>query len=286
MTCENCGQPAGPRFCGACGQSLEHRRSPLLSLLRELLEEALSLDGRTIRTLRALVHPGRLTRLYLDGKRAPFLAPLRLYLLASVVLFSSAFSLEAPNANEVNVSIGGVAMGEHVRGRPNVSFLEPDSRDGRWMATIYAPNLERLRAKGAQEALEYVFRGMRSVLPISLIAFLPVFALALKLLYVRHHVLYVDHLIFAAHFQAALFLMFATAWLVARMAGLVLVWTILLQFVVFLLMLTVYLGKALRRLHGESRAMTIGKTFLMLFAYMLALQAVFGPAMVFIISRA
>ncbi|WP_373008285.1 DUF3667 domain-containing protein [Hyphomonas sp.] len=34
-----------------------------------------------------LIRPGRMTRAYLDGQRARFIPPLRLYVLASLVLF-------------------------------------------------------------------------------------------------------------------------------------------------------------------------------------------------------
>jgi hypothetical protein len=285
VTCRNCGEIAGPRFCGTCGQAIDDRRSPLLGVIAELLEEALSLDSRSVRTLRALVHPGRLTELYLSGKRAPFLAPLRLYLLASVVLFSSAFALEPFDANTVNFYLGGELLTESpaVKGRPNLTFFNSGGFTDRWLLTIYADNFARLKAKGAQAAIDVLFRGLRSVLPIALIAFLPLLALAFKLLYVRRHVLYVDHLIFAAHFQSALFFMFAVAWLCARALQFPTVGTLLLQLVVFLLMVTLYLGKALRRLHVESRMMTVGKTFVLMFAYLFTLQWVMAPAMIIVI---
>ncbi len=88
-TCKNCGQPAGPSFCSHCGQEVEPRRGPLFALLHELFSEWLALDGRLFRTLAQLVRPGRLTVRYLAGRRAAHLRPFRLYLLASVLLFSS-----------------------------------------------------------------------------------------------------------------------------------------------------------------------------------------------------
>ena len=286
-TCRNCGELTGPKFCGSCGQAVDDHRAPLVALIREFVEESRALDSRALRTLRALLRPGQLTALYLNGKRAPFLTPFRLYLLASVVLFSSALTLEPPNADTVNFYIGEQLMtgDEPVAGRPIVSFMSPDSVTERWMLATYAENFDRLKAMPPQQALDVLFRGLRSALPVALIAFLPLFALGLKLLYVRRRVLYVDHLMFAAHFQSALFLSFAVAWLVARIAGLGLAWTMVLQFVVFLLMISVYLPMALRRLHGESRAMTAGKTFLVFGAYLIAMQWVVGPAMLFVIAR-
>jgi hypothetical protein len=104
-------------------------------------------------------------------------------------------------------------------------------------------------------------------------------------LYVRRRVLYVDHLVFAAHFQAALYLAFAAAWLMLRLLDLSLAVVMLTQFAVFLVMMTAYLGTALRRVYGESRVMTIAKTVVMLFAYLYTLQAALGPAMIFVIAQ-
>ena len=89
IRCRNCGRTAGPRFCAHCGQEVEERRGPVLTVLREVLSDWLSLDSRLLRSLRALLVPGRLTGLHLDGKRAPYVRPFRLYLLASLVLFST-----------------------------------------------------------------------------------------------------------------------------------------------------------------------------------------------------
>ena len=91
--CENCGQPTGPRFCGHCGQEVIVRRGSLAPVLGDLLSEWFSVDGVLPRTLGVLVRPGRLT---LAGKRARYLRPLRLYFVASLLLFSSVLDLPVP----------------------------------------------------------------------------------------------------------------------------------------------------------------------------------------------
>lgn len=86
--CLNCGTVLQGDFCHVCGQSGESLRRPFWSLAAESLETLFSIDGRIWRTLPDLViHPGRMTRDYLDGKRARFLPPFRLYVLASLVFF-------------------------------------------------------------------------------------------------------------------------------------------------------------------------------------------------------
>lgn len=87
-TCLNCGTALVGDFCHVCGQSGESLRRPFWSLAAESLETLFSIDGRAWRTLPDLVlHPGRMTRAYLDGKRMRFIPPFRLYVLASLVFF-------------------------------------------------------------------------------------------------------------------------------------------------------------------------------------------------------
>src|SRR3546814_14579923 len=69
-------------------------------ILEELLHGVLHFDSKAWRTLPLLVfRPGRLTRDYIDGKRARYIAPLAIFLF-SVFLMYFAFAL-----------VGGPALG-------------------------------------------------------------------------------------------------------------------------------------------------------------------------------
>ena len=86
--CLNCGVLLAGEFCHECGQSAHSIRRPFWSLVGESLETFFSLDGRIARTLPDLMlRPGRMTRAYLDGKRARFIPAFRLYVLASLIFF-------------------------------------------------------------------------------------------------------------------------------------------------------------------------------------------------------
>jgi hypothetical protein len=60
--------------------------APTWHVLREALAEATDVDGRLARTARALAAPGRLTLEFLRGRRAPYLGPVKLALLAGTAL--------------------------------------------------------------------------------------------------------------------------------------------------------------------------------------------------------
>jgi hypothetical protein len=254
--------------------------------VRDILEEALSLDGRTVRTLRALVHPGALTRLYLDGKRIRFLTPLRLYLTASVLVFSSLLALDPPNADRINLYVAGEPVtGPVVTGRPYIRIVEPNDRMAQWVVTRYADKFAELRRRPPQELVNRLFGQLRSVLPGALILFVPVLALALKVLYIRRRVLYVDHLIFGVHFQSALFLALAATWLMLRAIPFGLPVSAVIYVGVFFLMLTVYLARSLRRVYLQRWAITTLKTAVLVLAYFTLMQPVLGAAVFLVLWR-
>jgi hypothetical protein len=86
--CLNCGKALEGNYCSDCGQSAQSLRRPFWALLGESLETLFSIDGRIARTLPdLLIRPGRMTRAYLDGQRARFIPPFRLYVLASLGFF-------------------------------------------------------------------------------------------------------------------------------------------------------------------------------------------------------
>ena len=286
VTCLNCGRVAGPRYCGHCGQALDAHRAPLASLLREAIEEALSIDGRTLRTARALLRPGELTRLYLSGQRVRFLTPLRLYLTASVLLFSSVLALTPPNANDINLFVAGeLVTGPIKGGRPAIRIMEPSDRSTRWILNRYTDRFDELKRRPPQELVNRLAEQLRSVLPMALILFVPVLALALKLLYIRSGVLYVDHLVVGVHFQSALFVALAATWAILRAARLGFALNVLAYLVVFLLMLVVYLPRVLRRVYAQRVGVTALKTIALVLAYFALLQPLLGAAMFLVLSR-
>jgi hypothetical protein len=89
--CLNCGAPLTGGYCAACGQPAHIHRS-FVSLGHDILHSVFHFDTKFWRTLPELVlHPGRLTRRYIDGERAKFISPMALYLL-SVFLMYAVFS--------------------------------------------------------------------------------------------------------------------------------------------------------------------------------------------------
>lgn len=90
--CLNCGTRLRGQYCGICGQRARSRLISLWELISEAFGDLLEIDSRLWRTLiPLLVRPGRLTRDYLEGRRARYMPPFRTYLVLSVIFFVVAF---------------------------------------------------------------------------------------------------------------------------------------------------------------------------------------------------
>ncbi len=85
--CENCQTPLEGHYCHACGQSVVNPVRHAGHALEEVFEAFWHLDGRIFRTLRDLLHPGRVAANYLAGQRTRYVAPLRLFVVVSVLAF-------------------------------------------------------------------------------------------------------------------------------------------------------------------------------------------------------
>lgn len=106
--CQNCRTPSVERYCPKCGQLAASFHRPIWSLLSETITDTLALDGRLARTLPTLMfRPGRLTKNYIDGYRARYVPPFRMFLLASLVFYLALFSVIGDGAWLRDVRFGG-----------------------------------------------------------------------------------------------------------------------------------------------------------------------------------
>lgn len=86
--CENCGAALAGAYCAQCGQhAIDYRRS-LWRVLIDAADSFLNWDTKFLHSIGVLLAmPWRLTNDFNAGKRARYVHPLRLYLLASIAFF-------------------------------------------------------------------------------------------------------------------------------------------------------------------------------------------------------
>lgn len=86
--CLNCGTALIGRHCHNCGQAA-HVHKTLGAFFNDLLHGVLHFEGKIWRTLPLLAwRPGRLTREYIDGRRASYVSPIALFLFVVFLTFA------------------------------------------------------------------------------------------------------------------------------------------------------------------------------------------------------
>ncbi len=266
--CLNCGHAAEGNFCAHCGQEHKDHAVALRPLVSDLLAEVVSWDSKLMRTLVPLViRPGFLTSEYTAGRRVGYLSPLKLYLTVSV-LFFLALSWKAP-LNEHNVVINPTGVTVRAGGRtvaaPKSRTLEEyDANQRRKPLAERDPPLTatliRHSFKAKQSPMTFV-SALLADIPKMMFFLLPLFAMTLKLLYLRTKRLYVEHLVFLLHVHAFAFL-FLTPLLMAP-----LVWRGLFAGLV----LPVYFVLAMRAVYKQGWPKTLTKFVLLNLGYVILL---------------
>jgi hypothetical protein len=109
--CLNCGTPLIGSHCHKCGQGAHVHRS-LAAFLRDFAHGVFHVEGKIWRTVPMLVlRPGRLTREYIDGRRANYLSPIALFLFTVFLLFAAIHMAEgSEDLGGVDTSVNQAAI--------------------------------------------------------------------------------------------------------------------------------------------------------------------------------
>lgn len=242
--CPNCDHHFSDvdNWCPNCGQANRTHKRPVQYFVREFFEELVSLDVRFFSTFRDLIiKPGLLTKNYNADLRVRYTSPLRFYVIASILFFVTVSWMtnesvkkadsQLQNAYAENDSL--MLDGDFTLG----NGFELESEDLQALAALENPGIQDvdslLTARGKSSSwvnkritlgivpllngefsLQQYYRKLVRNFSYSLFFFMPVFALILKLLYIRRHQFYTEHLIFSIHLHTFAFLnIFFFLWL-------------------------------------------------------------------------
>ncbi len=282
--CRNCGTPLRGQYCGQCGQRARSRLISLWELIRDAFGDLFELDSRLWQTLiPLLVRPGKLTSDYLQGKRARFMPPFRMYLVLSLLFFLVAFFNPR---EELAFLYEPEAVVENAEEDPgfdiSIADEDIDESDCEFELEDIEHWPEFFQRRLTQERFNRICRKMQADdgqsfvenlvdnIPAALIILLPLMALALQILYPLSRRYYVEHLLFFVHFHAFFFLILSLQILWGRLiAALGLNEAIgVLPIVVASFYIPVYLFKAMRRVYGQGFFMTFFKYIILLVVYL------------------
>lgn len=146
--CENCATPLRGRFCHACGQPVANPLRHTGHAIEEFFEAFWHLDGRVFRTLRELMRPGLVAVNYLAGRRARYIAPLRLFVVLTVLAFLVGRLTVDADRTPVQVQ----ATGQDIAAAPTVA--EAERRLARELAGLDEARARMTRVPGMARALD------------------------------------------------------------------------------------------------------------------------------------
>jgi hypothetical protein len=233
--------------------------------------------------------PGHLTSRYLDGQRASYTPPFRLYAASSIaffLLFSLARLGDDPNDGATapgELPFAGAAVPDEPVLPPEVGetsfFLESDEDGWRCNFTDEATDpamRERLEAaceKIEQDTSGSFARAIGNNVPIMMLVFIPLVAALMRVVYLFARRKYVEHLVFFLHLHALFFVTGIVVILLAWAADLVswLWWPVLLLQLVGWGYFPVYVYRAMRHVYRQGHALTAVKYVSLGFGYFVAL---------------
>lgn len=110
--CLNCGTALVGRHCHQCGQAA-HVHKTLGAFFHDLMHGVFHFEGKIWHTVPKLVfRPGRLTREYVDGRRASYVSPIALFLFSVFLMFAVVKNAQIEPTRVVDVEVNG----KHVKG--------------------------------------------------------------------------------------------------------------------------------------------------------------------------
>jgi hypothetical protein len=298
--CPNCGGANLERFCANCGQDNKVSVVSFGKMLHDFFGDLFNFDSRMFNSLwPLLVRPGLLTKEYLAGRRARFIPPVRMYLFTSLFFFgvvalfvtsdqidfgdddrpraaapasAAAAPPSLPRADAPATASSQGDFGIRVNGdRADVEFTDADTGWLKDAEDRASHNVLKLKDDPDYRQL-FIERGVGN-LPVMMFLLLPVFALLLKVLYVRSGRYYVEHLIYSLHLHCQVFLVL----------GSLLAWVLVLDMferqpevpgplvAAFWTWFVLYPWFAMRRVYGQGWFKTTAKYLLLGVSYVVLL---------------
>lgn len=239
--CTNCGEDFGSNpekieFCHICGQENHDPRSPFINSISGLVNDAVHIDNRTRLSIKTiLLNPGKITKDWLEGKRARYSSPVKMFMATTALLTLNWFLLVDFNERYYSLSKETKSQSEQFDELPDSSIITLTAQSTipfiehpkltalelRPLKTISDDKIsEWLQQHNISDNIYYILliKGFRNrtnslltlktyikkftgYVNIFLIISLPLFALIFYLIFNKKVLYYYDSLIFNLHYN-------------------------------------------------------------------------------------
>lgn len=262
ITCKNCESLFEGHFCPNCGQSVKDFDRPFSVLFFDILANMWAFDTRVFKTLKSLLFkPGEMALDYVNGRRARYMPPFRLYIFISFIFF---LLLNISATNRVNKEWDLLTVKERgdtlTSNRNSVISITRESNDG-------DSKTSRDLIDEIESNKEYYVSKFFTTLSWSLFIMMPLYASFLWLLFRKRHKYFLGHFIFAINQHSFLFIIFII---------LLIVNFIFPNKTVYpenwlLILFPVYIVSGCRKLYFEKWKKIVFRSFTAIFLYMIVM---------------
>ena len=264
--CLNCSAPLHGAFCAACGQRAVPPNPTVRELAGDAWNELTGYDGRVMETIRGLARPGFLTRAYLEGRRAQYLPPVRVYLFVSVIYFVIAASVpDAISISDAGSISGPGGMRVEITETGDDRTMSADDRAALLAELETAPWYLRPMIRSMLEDPSGFRQRMFTIMPRVFFVLLPVFAGVVALFYRKRH--FPTALVFAVHLHAFAFIVYSISEALKFTGNLHLAERV---GAVMVVIFVIYALKSFRAVYGGGWPMTVAKAMGIGFLYLIA----------------
>lgn len=296
--CLNCDTPLMGKYCSNCGQRDLPARQDLGDLFINFISSFYSFESKFFKTFQYLLFkPGKIVADYNAGKRESFYHPARMYVFLSFIfflLFSTVFTTDEMNFNGdgkplsaedsvkldslTNLGDGGLKVGyqsvEEGTGTKEAKTLAqydsiqnalPEDKRDNFIARYFerkSREIEEREGANEGELTRTFLNDMIENTPRMIFILMPLFALLLKLFYIRRDFFYSEHLIFTIFFYDFIYLIGSLIILVSKVE-----WLWWLQAALYC-WIFIYLYKSMRKVYKQRRAKTVIKFLLLNFLFL------------------
>lgn len=213
--CLNCGTALTDKYCAHCGQKVLPKRQTMGELLSNFIASFWSFESKFFKTVRYLLFkPGHLATEYCEGKRERYYHPARMYVFISFIFFLMlTWFPDLDDQSDVDYSERTSEMNadstvidsDHTPMELYDSAqraLSPDAQDNWLQRTLKQREMELIqRYEGRGEVFgKDMAQAFLDNFPKIFFFLLPIFALILKLLYIRRDFFYSEHLVFSIYY--------------------------------------------------------------------------------------
>lgn len=184
--CRSCDTELVAEYCHNCGEKkFDKTELSLNHYIKSIFQEVTELDSTFFRTFATLLFkPYELTKAYLDGKRALYIKPLKLYIMVAAVCL---IVLSSIKLNFYDIT----------------TLIKTDSTGAVEPYLIKLAQQLKLEFPVFIEKFNEYLKNFTTFFSYIELVF---FALFLKLFYLKSNKYYVEHLIFSLHFYSFLYL--------------------------------------------------------------------------------